>query len=145
MSKILTFFIVLLFGGFSAVENLHNNISRGTTDVVLRHKIMAVTEGAALYIDISSKFGEREVDPISVRDSIVKNIPKGCIRVVLKGEGDAAADMKFEGGVSYEPGRVWIILRSDKGVPTWHYFDKMSIQSCMDIDDVKFFWKNYSK
>ena len=134
-----------MFGSFVALTERPVDLVDGSNDVPLRAPISAVTRGASIFVDITSMVPKNEVTIELSRRWVEKNVSAGCLKAVLEsGDSDPVA-LEFKGSSSFEPGKVYLILASGSGVPIRKDFRKISLTSCVRLNQVMIYWQNHQK
>ncbi|OQW85721.1 MAG: hypothetical protein BWK72_20865 [Rhodoferax ferrireducens] len=141
----MNFFWILLFGSFVAITEQPIDLVTGANNVPLGAPISAITHGASLFVDITSKIPKDEVTIELSRKWVEKNVPPGCLKAVLRGENAVVVPLEFNGALSFEPGKVFLILASAGGMPVRQDFKSLSLTSCVPLSRVVVYWQNYQK
>ena len=109
--------------------------------------LKAITEGATIYIDVTSTIGPKPKAEgiVEFRERVNKTFPAGSIEAALTGKNGVKIVLEHKGYVSFSDNDVWLDLNREGGVPTGIQFDRVVITSRVELRQVKIIWKNWKE
>ena len=136
------FFLILLFSKTVLLTpdpiNLH-----GRLELVPDKPIEAITSGASIQVDVSSMAAWNDKEDILVfRKKLSDLFPPGTIKAELVGESKAVT-LSYQGNHQFNRDNVILTLYADNGIPTGVEFTKVIIESSIELNGIKIYWKNY--
>lgn len=146
LDNMLEFLRIILFANTVILTPNFIDLEPGRYEIELVEPISAITESAALYIDVSSMIPV-DVKAISgARRWVSRAFPEGFVRAVLvDSSSDKELLLDFEGNTTWSDGNVKLILSSSSGVPTKIKYDKIVLETDVALRNVLLIWKNHSK
>lgn len=136
---------VLLFGSSVALTEKPIDLAIGVNEIPISKPVSAITHGASLLINVSSMLPRDGLTLTGSQKWIENHIKPGCLKATLEGKQPSPVFLEFRGNSSFEPGKVYLILANSNGVPVRQDFGKLSLTSCMPINQILIYWKNYQK
>ncbi|MCA1790581.1 MAG: hypothetical protein LC667_12210 [Thioalkalivibrio sp.] len=122
------------------------DIYPGRFEIGLKEPISAITEGAALYVDVSSMLPDDVKRVSAARSWVRREFPPGFLTaVLLDSSGDNEVLLVFVGESSWSSDEVRLILSAGSGMPTKVEYDKLVLETDIALYDVSIIWKNYKK
>jgi len=136
------FFLILFFSKTVLLTpdpiNLH-----GRLELVPDKPIEAITSGASIQVDVSSTAAWNGKEDILVfRKKLSDLFPPGAIKAKLVGKGKEVT-LSYQGNYQFNKDNVMLSLCADNGIPTGVEFTKVIIESSIDLNRIKVYWKNY--
>lgn len=114
------------------------SLSEEWTFIIPKEPISAITEGAAIRIDVSKyiidKWSFEEVD---------SKFPNGSIKGELISDNGLIFEIENKHS-AHNRDEVHLIIDSNKSVPTDVKFIKVALKSSKLIKDVKVYWRNFN-
>lgn len=106
-------------------------------EFIPKKPLMAVTGGAALYLDLTKNVGD-----IWDTNSHDKKFPRGTIQAELIPENGKPLMLANESGYSISDNTVSVMITSNSEIPTKIKFTKVRLRSTVPLKSVKLTWKN---
>ena len=136
------FFLILFFSKTILLTpdpiNLH-----GRLELAPDKPIEAITSGASIQVDVSSMVGWNGKEDILVfRKKISDLFPLGTIKAKLVGKGKEVT-LSYHGDHQFNKDHVMLSLYADNGVPSSVEFTKVIIESSIELNGIKVYWKNF--
>lgn len=136
------FFLILFFSKTILLTpepiDLH-----GRLELVPDKPIEAITSGAGIQVDVSSMAAWNAKEDILVfRKKLSDIFPPGTINAKLVGKGKGVT-LSYQGNHQFNKDNVMLSLYAENGMPTGVEFTKVIIESSIELDGVKVYWKNY--
>ena len=136
-------FLIVFFGKVILLTPNPIDIDR-SIELFLDKPITAITSGASILIDISSMVSDKERESARNSDKeLIAMFPPESIVAKLIGNDDYEVMLKFNGGFQVGNDTIELILHAESGIPAGIEFNKVHIQSTIELSSVKVFWKNY--
>jgi hypothetical protein len=140
------FFLILLFSEWVQLTPLPVDISESMT-ITPEEPLSAITPGAAIHIDLKAfapAVGIRETGITESLEMLGQQIPLDGLGGYLVTK-DGSRIVLDNGFFSLQDDQAWIVLGSRSGVPTGIDFAELTIESRVEIRDVRIYWKNWSE
>lgn len=136
---------ILFFGSFIVLTDRPIDLGIVESDVLLRSPISAITSEASLYVDVTSMVPKDQMTIDLSRKWVEINVTPGCVKAILRGDSSISVSLEFDGVSSFEPDKLFLILVSSNGIPVSQKYKKLSLTSCIPLNKVHVYWKNYRK
>ncbi|RUO35487.1 hypothetical protein CWE13_11190 [Aliidiomarina shirensis] len=122
------------------------DIEPGCLELELAEPLSAINEGAVLYIDVSSMLPDDVNGIFEARAWVKETFPKRSVQARLHDSySDTEVELFFEGDSSWSENQIRLVLSGTSGVPTSIEYDKLFVETNIDLKGVSIIWKNYSK
>ena len=138
-------FLLMLFLGRSVLLTAEPMNLSGTTEIVLKAPLKAVSGGARLGIDVSTLLSIRPEESISdFRDRARREFPPEVFSALLQSSDGRSVRLGYTGNVEIGKTTVVLSLISSGPMPTDQAFNRLSVSSAVPVRGVKLIWTNYS-
>lgn len=119
----------------------------GTKEFKPDTPLRAITEGATIYVDVTSMIGLMQPTEgiVEFRKRVNKTFPAGTIEAALVATNGVKIVLEHKGYVSFSDKNVWLELSREGGVPTEIEFDRVVITSRLELKQVKIHWRNFKR
>ncbi len=135
---------VVLFASTVALTPVPINMEPGVLEMELTDSLSAVTEGAALHIDVSNMLPDDKKGISRARGWVKETFPEGAIRATLSDSAQRyEVFLFFTGETAWSEGKVFLILSSGSGIPRKVKFDKVFIETDVGLRGVLLTWKRF--
>ena len=116
---------------------------RGEVELKPLAPLVAINEGASIWIDVSSMVKRRREETALDLDLRVKELfPDGAIEAVLVSKA-LNVPLRYKGHFAYGGDNVKLIVESDGGVPVDVEFNAIVITTSVPLESVSVWWRNY--
>ena len=137
------FFLILFFGKAVLLTPVPIDL-HGRVEMVPPEPIKAITSGASIEIDVSSKItwdGKENI--LDFRKRVAELFPSGTITASLVRPDSSELALVYEGFYSISKDDVRLSLYAPNGVPTGIEFTKVIVDSTIELNGIQIIWKNY--
>ena len=135
-------FLILLFSKTVLLTPVPIDLY-GQLDLIPERPLEAITSGASIQIDVSSRISWDGEDIFDFRQKLSDIFPPGTIEAELKGSHDEKVILVYTGHTEFNDESVRLLLYAEPGVPLDVEFEKVSIKSSIRFEGVRIFWKNF--
>lgn len=141
----LDFIKIMLLSSFTLLTPEPVSLKPGET-ITIEGPVSAITEGAAIYLDISSMVPININGVSSVRNWEGTEFHDDFASVTLiDRQCNKEIELEFA-GLSYGGGkRSMLIFSSERGVPEDKEYEAIKFKTDVELRDVLIYWKNYRK
>jgi hypothetical protein len=138
----ITLLKILFFGGASLLTPKAIDLLDATTLIQLAEPISAITESAALEIDVSQYIGADNDEAAALAFPLV--FPASCVSAMLHSKFGVSVYLdKVEGRTVN--GTKLLRLSASSGVVPGVNFNRLELHVCKEIRDTALTWYNYDK
>lgn len=90
--------------------------------------------------------GQDELTDEGSRKWVERSVDAGCLKATLQTDGEASVPLEFNGGFSFAPDSLHLILSGPGfAVPVRQDFKKLTLTNCVPLRQVRIYWANYRK
>lgn len=142
----LDFVKIFLFSHMVALTPEPINIDEGCLELDLQEPISAITKGATLQIDVSSMVPDGIEGVVETRNWVDKKFASGFAKAILIDSGrNNNVVLRYGGESSWTESRVHLLLSNSDGVPVNTNYEKIVLETSVNLHEVRIVWKNYQK
>lgn len=137
-----TLFLILLFSKVVLLTPEPITVN-GKYELVLKDPIEAITSGAGIQIDVSSQISWDGDDILDFRKQLSEKYPPGTITAELVSTSGERVVLTYTGYTAFNDESARLLLNAEPGMPINVEFDKLIVQTSIELEAIKIFWKNY--
>ena len=138
----LTLLKILVFGGVSLLTPDSIDIVDATTLIQLNEPITAITQSAAIELDVSRNISADNSEAAALAFPLV--FPESCVSALLHSKFGLSVYLdKVEG--QWRDGKKILRLSATNGVVVDANFHQIELHTCTKIHDTKLTWHNYER
>ncbi len=135
MGDIITFFKLLFFLKTVLITSTPIDIGNEWVSVRPQESLVAITGGAAIYIDVSRYVQTQDFD------AVAEKFPNGTIEGELISKSNNVIALKNIGS-SHSNDSVWLIVAPKEAVPVDVEYVEVRLKSKKPVKGVDVYWKN---
>ncbi len=138
----ITLIKILFFGGASLLTPKLVDLVDSTTLIQLAEPISAITQHAALEIDVSAYIVADNEDV--AEEEFVQVFPEACVSALLHSKYGVSVYLDQVEGILLN-GQKLLRLSASTGVPIGDNFNRLELHVCKEIRKTTLTWHNYEK
>lgn len=136
---------ILLFSAIVSITGGKRDFPPGRYQFDLDEPLVAINEGASIYVDVSSMLPPRQ--SLASKRKWADHFPIDSMTVHLIPDENSSEPVQFsyQGNISYTSDSVYLILSSDKAVPQGVDYVAAEFTTTVDLNHTELLWKNHGK
>lgn len=139
------FIRILFLSAIVSITGGKKDFATGNYQFDLGAPIVAINEGALVYVDVSSMAPRGQT--LAMRREWASRFPRNCmaIKLIPKEASYESVYLTYQGGISYTGDSLYLLLVGDKAIPRGVQYMAVEFKTTVPLNSAELIWKNYGE